>query len=98
MDRPLSHRLLASLSLKCISPEVEAGLAITSLPLPREAETNWTFAGRSTFSKPIGQWWNESATAPRRLLMIGDAGEAAPTELTLDTRATAPAAALPSAE
>ncbi|NLF16526.1 MAG: hypothetical protein GX595_04620 [Lentisphaerae bacterium] len=100
-DILLSH--LPSLSLQRLGPAVEAGLYVTSLPWPRAAAQPLCLGGGATWCRPLGQWPDAPAAAPRRLLVVSQAGAgAAPAALRLSSgagaAAVAPAGAPPSAE
>jgi len=87
----LLQKHLPDLPLSRLGDDEPAGLWITSLPWPRAAGCELSLNGQPTYVKPLGQWPDEAAGCPRRLLMIADGGEAAPEELKLTTPAAPPA-------
>jgi len=97
-DITLSH--LGTLNLSRLGDDRPAGLLITSLPVPRGADQNFSLAGHATHVKPLGCWSDASSNDPRRLLLIADAEGDAPATIGV-TRAqptSTPAQVLPSAE
>ena len=92
----LLQRHLSRVSLQRLGGDGPAGLAIASLPLPRNARQGWTIAGRRTFVKPLGRWYD--AASPRRLLMVADCGGKAPRSLRVARAGKLPEATLPAVE
>lgn len=93
------NSLSASMKLQRLGASEDAGLCITSLPLPRGFESaGLGFAGAATYTKALGQHWNDAAPSPRRLLMIADSGGRAAPELNLSRTAAAGTHELPRAE
>lgn len=82
--------LAKTLKLKRLGPAGPAGLLVTSLPVPRGVASNVQIAGRSTYNKPLGQWWDAPKNSPRRVLLCADGGSDAPD--TLNIAPTTPSA------
>src|ERR1041384_6107128 len=74
-------RYLPRLPLRRLGSAEPAGLWITSLPWPRNAAKQLSLNGRPTFVAPLGRW--PRSTHPRRLLLLADADNAAPKQLSL---------------
>ena len=94
------NRLMRELELKRMGASEEAGLCITSLPVPRGVKMPTHFEGRATCAKPLGQWPGQSHDAmtptnfPRRVLLAGDC-EYAPQTLRVSHTPVAPSHQLP---
>lgn len=81
--------LLPNLSLNRVAQADEAGLWVASLPWPAIAAQSPSLGGKPTYTQPLGQWPGLEESAPRRLLMYGDAGtQAAPDQLNIDLNAS----------
>ncbi|MCC7519562.1 MAG: hypothetical protein IT578_10295 [Verrucomicrobiae bacterium] len=77
----LSH--LFRLRLRRLGADASAGLWFVSLPWPRAKMRPLALDGRTSWQQPLGQWPDAPDGCPRRLLLAGDAGGDAPTELRL---------------
>ncbi|MGI6538264.1 MAG: hypothetical protein ACOX22_08065 [Caldicoprobacterales bacterium] len=84
-------KYMDKLTLKKLGDSSEAGLWITSLPVPAGATKNLKLGADNNpeaysdrvYIKEIGNWISEEAGNPRRLLMIADGNNTAPDNLSL---------------
>ncbi|MEN6545601.1 MAG: hypothetical protein ABFE07_06125 [Armatimonadia bacterium] len=88
---------LDELKLKRLGPDEPAGLCIASLPWPRAAAKPLALGNTPTYVQPLGQWPGEAEGSPRRLLLVADAENTPPEELSV-TPPASPVTAHPSAE
>ncbi len=75
--------LLRKLILSRVTPSEDAGLALCSLPLPRETLSTLSIGGRPTWRQDIGQWPNAKHPLPRRAFLAADLENHAPSALPL---------------
>ena len=75
--------LLQKLVLSRLGEQDEAGLALCSLPLPREPLPSLSLGGRPTWRQEIGQWPEAGRPLPRRALLAADLEGPAPAEIPL---------------
>jgi len=90
------NRYLEKMTLQRMGDNRPAGLTIASLPLPRNAAQDWTMAGRQTFAKPLGRWYD--AASPRRLLMVADCNGKPPQSIRVTRGGKQQKATLPAVE
>ncbi len=81
---------LETLSLRRPGSDEPAGLWISSLPWPRAEVRPLALGGRPTYTRPLGQWPQEPAGRPRRVLMVADGENQAPATLGLTDPAPPP--------
>jgi hypothetical protein len=91
-----ASRYFDRVELQRLGDERPAGLWIASLPVPPGVETGISLGGQPTYVQPLGEWPGHEGS-PRRLLLIADGGESAPSYLRPEDP-VAPAGALPEAE
>ena len=89
----------AKIELARLGDSRPAGLWITSLPWPRRHGHPISLNSAPTYTRGLGQWPEEPAGTPRRLLMVADGGtQAAPDTLSLADGCAEPAGTPPTAE
>jgi len=72
---------IEGITLKPLDPEREAGVALASIPLPKDDHTIVTFAGMASQAVPVAWYPAEQGAGPgkpRQVLVMGIAGEGLP--------------------
>ncbi len=82
-------KYIKSMRLKKLGNEQEAGLWITSLPVPENFSAEIALSGKDTYIGGIGQWPGEDEYCPRRLLLIADGNNTVPESIRLSAATSA---------
>ena len=101
MQEPQTPKALDArgLELTRLGAVDDAGLVLTSLPLPRGGSAELSLGDRSTYGHPLGHWHDVDleTSAPRRLLLAADGGHS-PATLAVGAGHSTPATTPPTAE
>lgn len=91
IESTIALKHLHQLNCPRIGDNSSAGLWTLSLPWPCASAKPLSLGGRATYQTALGQWPGATSPAPRRLLMIADGANAAPSTIHITDGAAAPA-------